>query len=77
MTCNYALQITDTWTSVLSLLQSPLAVSWQRILTQELYSLTKLLLFTAALLQLTLFFTAFHTGLSTELVAHNILALIT
>jgi hypothetical protein len=36
MTLDYILQITDTRTSVLSLLQSPLAVSWQRILTQEL-----------------------------------------
>jgi hypothetical protein len=36
---------TDHWhtqTSVLILLQSPLAVSWQRILTQELNSLTEL-----------------------------------
>jgi hypothetical protein len=30
------LQFTVTHTSVLSLLQSPLSVSWQRILTQEL-----------------------------------------
>jgi hypothetical protein len=43
-TCNYSataylgtLQFTVTNTSVLSLLQSPLSVSWQRILTQELY----------------------------------------
>jgi hypothetical protein len=42
-TCNYSaiadfhtLQITVTLTSALSLLQSPLADSWQRILTQEL-----------------------------------------
>jgi hypothetical protein len=35
-TRDYTLQITDTQTSVLSLLQSTLAVSWQRILTQEL-----------------------------------------
>jgi hypothetical protein len=35
-THNYILQITDTLDSALSVLQSPLAVSWQRILTQEL-----------------------------------------
>jgi hypothetical protein len=35
-TYDYILQITDTQTSVLSLLHSPLTVSWQRILTQEL-----------------------------------------
>jgi hypothetical protein len=35
-TRDYILQTTDTQTSVLSLLQSPLVVSWQRILTQEL-----------------------------------------
>jgi hypothetical protein len=35
-TRDYNLRITDTQTIVLSLLQSPLAVLWQRILTQEL-----------------------------------------
>jgi hypothetical protein len=33
-THHYTLQIADTQTSVLNLLQSPLAVSWQQILTQ-------------------------------------------
>jgi hypothetical protein len=33
---SYTLQFTVTHTSILSLLQSPVAVSWQRILTQEL-----------------------------------------
>jgi hypothetical protein len=35
-TLDYTLQISDAQTSVLSLLQSLLVVSWQRILTQEL-----------------------------------------
>jgi hypothetical protein len=35
-TGDYILQIADTQTNVLSLLQSPLAISWQCILTQEL-----------------------------------------
>jgi hypothetical protein len=35
-TRDYSLQITDTHNSVLSLLQSPLPVIWQQILTQEL-----------------------------------------
>jgi hypothetical protein len=34
-TRDYTSQNTDTQTGVLSLLQSPLAVSWQRTLTQE------------------------------------------
>jgi hypothetical protein len=38
-TYDYTLQITD---SVLSLLQTPLAVSWQRILTENYNSLTEL-----------------------------------
>jgi hypothetical protein len=38
----HTLQFTATPTSVLSLLQSPLAVSCQRILTQDYNSLTEL-----------------------------------
>jgi hypothetical protein len=36
MTHDYTLQTTDTQIIVLSLLQSPLAISWQRIIEQEL-----------------------------------------
>jgi hypothetical protein len=41
-TRDYNLQISHTLASVLSLLQSPLAVFWQRILTQELTVLIEL-----------------------------------
>jgi hypothetical protein len=39
---NYTLQITDTQISALSLLQSPLAVSWQRLLAREILQLPPL-----------------------------------
>jgi hypothetical protein len=38
-TQDYSLQITDTRTSVLSLLQSPLAVSWQHLLLRRILQL--------------------------------------
>jgi hypothetical protein len=41
-TRNYTLQTTDTYISVLSLLQSPLAVSWQRLLPREILQLPAL-----------------------------------
>jgi hypothetical protein len=41
-TRNYTLHITGTQTSVLSLLQSPLAVSWQRLLPREILQLPAL-----------------------------------
>jgi hypothetical protein len=38
-TCNYILHITNTETSVLSLLHSPIAVSWLRLLQREILQL--------------------------------------
>jgi hypothetical protein len=42
ITQNYTLQITDTQTSVFSLLQSPLGVSWQWLLAREILKLPAL-----------------------------------